>query len=63
MRFEYAYELVATFFLISVVVSYWSKNWLSLRANHIFNVLLNVSVVFTLLDMLLRIHDPEQHVQ
>lgn len=54
MKFEYAYELVAAVFLISVAVSYSSKNWLSVRANRIFSVLLNVSVLFTLLDVLVR---------
>lgn len=57
MRFEYAYELVAAVFLIAVIVGYWSKNWLSLRANHIFKIILNFSVIFTLLDMMLRMVD------
>lgn len=55
MKFEYAYELVAVVFLVSVAVSYWSKNWIALRANVIFNVLLSVSVVFTFLDVLAHI--------
>lgn len=54
MRFEYAYELVAVIFLISIAISYSTKNWLSLRANRIFNVLVHLSIVFTLLDILVR---------
>lgn len=55
MRFEYAYELVAVVFLLLVAVSYRSKNWLSLRANRVFCVLVNVSVVFILLDMFIHL--------
>lgn len=54
MGFEYAYELVAAVFLICIAVSYSAKNWLSLRANRIFNLLVHISIVFTLLDILVR---------
>lgn len=54
MNFEFVYELVAAAFLVLVAVSFSLKNWIALRANRVFFVIVNTSVWFTLTDILVR---------
>ncbi|MBO5484717.1 MAG: EAL domain-containing protein [Lachnospiraceae bacterium] len=54
MSYEYAYELAGLTFLLLVLISYTAKNWLPLRANQLFHWLINIAVLFTVLDMAIR---------
>lgn len=54
MRTEYAYEILAAVFLVMVLICYKKKNWLDLRANRVFYVVLCMQVVLTLLDVFTR---------
>lgn len=54
MRYEYAYELISAVFLAVIAWSYQKKNWLMLRVNRVFNVVLWLSVVVNVLDILIH---------
>ncbi len=51
MGYEYAYELMAAVFLVIMIACYHRKNWLMLRANVVFQIMLCVSVLVSLIDI------------
>lgn len=51
MVYKYEYELVAAVFLLFITICYYRKNWLKLRANMAFSVVLYTSVIIIMIDM------------
>lgn len=55
MRTECAYEVEAVIFLAVIAVSYKKKNWLDLYMNRCFDQLLRAGLLFTFLDVAVRV--------
>lgn len=55
MRTECAYEVAAVIFLAVIAVSYKKKNWLDLYMNRCFDQLLRAGLLFTFLDVAVRV--------